>query len=50
MFWKLEVVDGSPEDRGDGMKITHGNGDIFLVNGTVRRHKTVVEIWFSRWI
>jgi hypothetical protein len=44
MSRKIEVVDRKPEGRGDGMKTTHGIGDRFVVNGTVRRHKTVAEI------
>jgi hypothetical protein len=38
------------EGRGDGTKTTHGTEDIFVVNRMVGRHKTVAEIWFSRWI
>jgi hypothetical protein len=41
MFWKVEVVNESPEGRGDGMKTTHDTGDRFVVNGMVGRHKTV---------
>jgi hypothetical protein len=36
--------------RDDGMKTTHNTGYRFVVNGTVRRCKIVVVIWFSRWI
>ena len=35
MFWKVEVVNESPEGRGDGMKTTHDIEDRFMVNGTV---------------
>jgi hypothetical protein len=50
MSWKVEVVDEKLEVRGDGMKTTYGIEDRFVVNGVVGRHKTVAEIWFSRWI
>jgi hypothetical protein len=44
MSWKVKIVNERPEDRDDGMKTTHGTGDRFMVNGTVERYKTVVEI------
>jgi hypothetical protein len=32
MFWTVEVVNESPEGRGDGMKTTHDTRDRFVVN------------------
>jgi hypothetical protein len=47
MSWKVEVVDGRSEGRrDDDIKTTHDIGDRFVVNGTVGRCKTVIEIWF----